>query len=38
VVLVAIGSGWLNALQDGKRRLDDPSDHHRREIESALLQ
>lgn len=36
VVLVAIGDGWLGAAQDGKRRLDDPGDHHRREIEVAL--
>jgi len=36
VVVVAIGDGWLTSMQDGKRRLDDPTDHHRREIEAAI--
>jgi hypothetical protein len=38
VVVVAIGDGWLTASQDGGRRLDDPRDHHRREIEAAIAQ
>jgi hypothetical protein len=38
VVVVAIGDGWLTASQDGRRRLDDPHDHHRREIETAIAQ
>lgn len=38
VVVVAIGDGWLTATQDGRRRLDDPADHHRREIEAAIAQ
>ena len=37
VLLVVIGSGWLAATDaEGRRRLDDPDDVHRREIEHAL--
>lgn len=37
VLLVVIGGGWLEATDaDGRRRLDDPQDVHRREIEHAL--
>lgn len=37
VLLVVIGVGWLTARDaDGRRRLDDPDDVHRREIEHAL--
>lgn len=37
VLLVVIGGGWLTAQDaDGRRRLDDPDDVHRREIEHAL--
>ena len=37
VVLVIIGPGWLDArTQDGHRRLEDPLDHVRVEIETAL--
>jgi hypothetical protein len=35
VVLVLIGERWLDASQDGVRRLDDPSDFVRMEIETA---
>ena len=36
-VLVVIGPRWLEARsQDGTRRIDDPSDYVRREIEMAL--
>lgn len=39
VVLVLIGSNWLNAKnENGQRRLDDPDDFVRLEIESALNQ
>ncbi len=39
VLLVLIGPGWLNApALDGKRRLDDPTDFVRIEIERALKQ
>lgn len=38
VVLVVIGNGWLAASEGGRRRLDDPGDHHRREIEAAIAQ
>jgi len=36
VVLVVIGPDWLEARQDGRRRLDDPTDFVRLEIELAL--
>jgi hypothetical protein len=37
VLLALIGDGWLNATDDnGKRRIDNPSDPLRIEIESAL--
>ena len=36
VVLVVIGPDWLEARQDGRRRLDDPADFVRLEIELAL--
>jgi hypothetical protein len=37
VCLVMIGKGWLDTRsQSGARRLDDPADHHRIEIETAL--
>ena len=35
VCLVMIGPQWLNAMKDGQRRLDDPTDTVRIEIESA---
>ncbi|MBI3157123.1 MAG: toll/interleukin-1 receptor domain-containing protein [Burkholderiales bacterium] len=36
-LLVVIGSGWLASSDGaGRRRLDDPDDVHRREIEHAL--
>ena len=35
-VLVVIGDDWLTVADHGKRRLDDPSDHHRLEIERGL--
>lgn len=35
-VLVVIGPGWLDAAQDGQRRLDLAGDFVRREIEQAL--
>ena len=39
VMLVVIGSGWLNLRDDaGKRRLDDPADLVRLEIATALRQ
>jgi hypothetical protein len=38
-LLAVIGKGWLSAVdEDGKRRLDDPNDFVRIEIESALKQ
>ena len=38
VMLVLIGPGWLTATDDnGGRRLDDPQDHVRREIDVGLL-
>jgi TIR domain len=37
VLLAMIGRSWLGAVDDdGNRRLDDPKDYVRREIESAL--
>ena len=37
ILLVVIGRGWLNAVdQLGNRRLDNPDDYVRLEIESAL--
>jgi len=37
IMLAIVGNQWLNALDDkGSRRLDDPADHVRLEIESAL--
>ena len=37
VVVAVIGSRWLNAgIEDGRRRLEDPNDFVRIEIESAL--
>lgn len=37
VVLVVIGPGWLDARsEDGQRRIDNPQDHVRVEIETAL--
>jgi TIR domain len=39
VVLVLIGSSWLSAVDENKhRRLDNPEDFVRREIETALAQ
>jgi hypothetical protein len=35
-VLVLIGEHWLEESKGGKRRLDDPADFVRREIESGL--
>jgi hypothetical protein len=36
-VIVVIGIGWLDATDElGRRRLDDPADIHRQEIEAAL--
>jgi YVTN family beta-propeller protein len=37
VFVLLIGRGWLAATDDeGNRRLDDPEDRHRREIETAV--
>lgn len=36
VLLAIIGKDWLSISREGKRRLDDPSDFVRIEIESAL--
>ncbi len=38
VVLVIMGAEWLTAAREGKRRLDEPEDFVRREIETALAQ
>lgn len=35
-LIVLIGNRWLDARSDGRRRLDDPNDYVRIEIESAL--
>jgi hypothetical protein len=35
-VIAVIGPGWSSASNDGGRRLDDPNDHVRRELERAL--
>ncbi len=36
VMLVMIGPAWLTASKDGARRLDDPDDFVRREVQVAL--
>src|SRR6188508_503305 len=36
VVLVVVGPSWVDASEGGRRRLDDPADHVRLEIEAAL--
>lgn len=37
IMLAVIGPGWLNATdEDGARRLDNPDDYVRKEIEQAL--
>jgi hypothetical protein len=36
VLLVIIGQHWCDTMAGGKRRLDDPRDHLRIEVESAL--
>lgn len=36
VLVAVIGRDWLAAGQDGRRRIDDPHDHLRREIATAL--
>jgi hypothetical protein len=39
ILISVIGKGWLDALDEtGKRRLDNPADFVRIEIESALAQ
>lgn len=35
-MIVVIGPGWLGAMRDGQRRLDDPKDVVRHEIGEAL--
>ena len=34
--VLLIGGGWLDAERAGRRRLEDPADRHRREIETAV--
>src|SRR5689334_2587317 len=36
VAVAVIGPGWLSATEEGKRRLDDPDDFVRLEIEAAI--
>ena len=36
VLLVMVGRSWLVADEQGQRRIDDPGDHHRLEIQEAL--
>ncbi len=37
VFVLLIGRGWLEATdEEGNRRIDDPQDRHRREIETAI--
>ena len=36
VLLAVVGPGWLIASEDGRRRLDNPRDMVRREIEAAF--
>ena len=36
VMLIVIGPRWLSVVQDGRRRLDDPDDLLRQEIEWGL--
>ncbi len=36
VLIVVIGRDWLEAAQDGSRRIDDPGDHLRCEITAGL--
>jgi len=36
VLLVVIGSGWVSAERDGLRRLDNPQDRLRLEVEAGL--
>jgi hypothetical protein len=36
VLLVVIGSGWVSAERDGRRRLDNPQDRLRLEVEAGL--
>jgi len=36
VLVAVIGTRWLDADQDGNRRIDDPRDYVRREIAEAL--
>jgi hypothetical protein len=38
VILIVIGKEWVSALnEDGKRRLDDPEDYVRQEVNKALM-
>jgi hypothetical protein len=36
IVLIMIGPNWVNMKRDGKRRLDNPNDNLRIEVETAL--